>query len=451
MCYDKNIKENFIMKVIKKLLVLLPLTALLAGCNTGNSTDHSALPSGGEAKEIIFGSEEDRKGLADGVEAFASKVMSSSTFELSSKGSYGFKLDVEELKVPVSGGVETFKGKAAIEDVEGELKAGVSFKDDKLAAYLTGSGSGSLEVGYELPDSVWGQIPQEVKDYGLLQKNSDSFKASDLGVDAYVKDGKVYVNADKQGNRKFVEDVLSTKLIDVKKMAKEMGGIEDISKMISDMSLKYVFENVVPEKYSLPFPSIPEGYISNMIVSALAMINNPGEEYKEYVDMAKDIISTLTLKTYVYSKDSGYSYGFEFGVENMEQVDSVYSKVKSYIPSSSSGKLPSKLSEFLKGYGFDFTKFSFHVGFAFGVDGKLFFGANEDIEVKINFSYPVEEGKSVSLKGEYGLSADLGVELTASDADISSKIPSNSELAKFEHFALPVGGAKNSDSGVESR
>ena len=415
------------MKSLKKWLVVLPLTALLAACNTGGSSE-SDLPSGGTATEIVFGTEEVRNKFADDVDLFARNVLAAKTYELDANASGDMKVVLDELKVPYGNGIETVKGSVKAEGLEGSLKAGVSFKDGAFIGYANAKGSGSLSVSYELPDAIYSEIPPEMAEtYGIKQKNSDKFSAKDVGADAYIVNGNIYVNADKQANRDFAKSVLNTSLVKLPDLLKDMAKIDDAAKYIDEFPLKYVLPGYGPK--DIPnMPVIPEGTVANYIKQFLAMINDPSEEAKAYVDMAKEILSTLSLKSYVYSADSEYSYGFSMGIDSVEQLDTVYAKVLSFIPEKPQG-MPDKISTFLESYGFKLNTFSIHVSLAFGVNGKLFLGAGEKIDIGVDMQVP---NSQVHIKGSYGLNYDAGLTLTASNNSLADKIPSREELATYQ-------------------
>ena len=346
------------MKSLKKWLVVLPLTALLAACNTGGSSE-SDLPSGGTATEIVFGTEEVRNKFADDVDLFARNVLAAKTYELDANASGDMKVVLDELKVPYGNGIETVKGSVKAEGLEGSLKAGVSFKDGAFIGYANAKGSGSLSVSYELPDAIYSEIPEDVKNYGLKQKNSDKFSAKDVGADAYIVNGNIYVNADKQANRDFAKSVLNTSLVKLPDLLKDMAKIDDAAKFIDEFPLKYVVPGFAPK--DVPnMPVIPEGTVANYIKQFLAMVNNPNpdEQTKAIIDMAKDVLSTLSLKSYVYSADSEYSYGFSMGIDSVEQLDSLYAKIISYIPNVPAEMPKDKISTFLERFGFKLNTFS---------------------------------------------------------------------------------------------
>lgn len=447
------------MKSLKKWLVVLPLAALLAACNNNNGGDptdqskKSALPAGGELKEVLVTKDTAvREKFADDVEAFVINVLGSDTFELESKASGSISANLDKLEFPYNSKQIEVKAGVSLSDLNAESKIGVSFKDSKLEGYANAMGSGKLGLSYELPDELYSEIPEEYRTkYGIAQKNSDSFTATDVGVDAYIKDGKAYVNGDKEANRTFAKSVLNTKLVKVGDLLKDFAHIEDASKFLDDLSLKYVFDGVPTQGPSTEvWPSVKVGDIAPYIKQFLTLVNEPAEKDKELVDMVLDIISTLSLKTYVYSADSDYSYAFSAGVDSMEQLDNVYAKIISYIPDRPQG-IPLSISSFLSEYGVTVSKFSFHINLAFGVGGKAFLGMDEDIKVSMdNSAKPIKtQGGNVVIKAGYELSSDSGIEFTASKKGIpANKFPSAEELATYEEFSLPFGGAKNGADGV---
>lgn len=426
------------MKSLKKMMVLLPLAAMAASCSSGGGAgSNSSLPAGGKAEEIIFGSEEVRGKFADSVEQFVKNAFSAKTVEVGSKLDYTFKVNLDEITVPYGkDGTAKFKGGVGVEEVKSEVNAGVSFLNDKVVAYADAKGSGKASISYSIPDNVWAdakagaaQAGINLDDFGIKQSNSDSFEAKDLEVKAYLKDGVAYVDGSKDANRSFVKSVLNTKLADmskVKEFAKQYG--VDIDKIVDEASLKYKFP--VGE---IPAPKMPEapadGVISGYIKQALAMLNSPDEQAKQYIDLAKEVISLLGFQTYVYSADSDYSYGVEMKVDGMAQVQKIYEKVMSVVNPTYSGNAPKDLVAFLKGYGIEFKTFKFGLAFAFGVKGNIFVGFNDEIDVSANISQ-----QDVTVKGNCLLKTDAGVELKASNNDISGKLPSADELAKFEEF-----------------
>ncbi len=425
------------MKSLKKMMVLLPLAAMAASCSGGGAGKNSALPAGGKAADIVFGSEEVRNTFADSVEQFVKNVLSSKTLELGSKLDYTFKVDLKELTTPYGqDSTATFKAGVGIEDVKSEVNAGVSFLNDKVVAYADAKGSGKASVSYSIPDNVWAdakagsaQSGVSLDDFGIKQSNSDSFEAKELEVKAYLKDGVAYVDGSKDANRSFVKSVLNTKLANmskVKEFAKQYG--VDIDKIVDEASLKYKFP-----VGDIPVPQLPaapaDGVISGYVKQALAMLNSPDEQAKQYIDLAKEIISLLNFQTYVYSADSDYSYGVEMKIDGMAQVQKIYEKVMSVVDPTYASGAPKDLVAFLKGYGFDIKTFKLGLAFAFGVKGNLFVGFEEEIDVDADVNID-----PVVVKGNYLLKTDAGVELKASNNDISGKLPSADELAKFEEF-----------------
>ena len=164
------------------------------------------------------------------------------------------------------------------------------------------------------------------------------------------------------------------------------------------------------------------------------MLNSPDEQAKQYIDLAKEVISLLGFQTYVYSADSDYSYGVEMKVDGMAQVQKIYEKVMSVVDPTYSSGAPKDLVAFLKGFGIEFKTFKLGLAFAFGVKGNVFVGFNEEIDVNANISQ-----QGVTVKGNYLLKTDAGFEAKLSSNDISNKIPAAAELAKFEEF-VPVNG-----------
>lgn len=425
------------MKSLKKWLVVLPLTALLAACNTGGSSD-SDLPSGGKATEIVFGTEEVRNKFANDVDAFVRNMVGFKTYEIDAKTEGKMNVALDELQIPFGNGIEKVKASVKAEGLKGELKAGVSFLDNAAVAYANATGSGSLSVSYELPDAIYSTIPAEMAEkYGIKQKNSDKFSASQVGANAYLTGGNLYVNADRVSNRNFAKSVLDTSLVKLPDLLKDMAQIDDPAKYIDEFPLKYVVPGFAGE--NIPnVPVIPEGQIAEAVKGFLAMVNTPDlpQEQKELVDMVKTVLSTLSLKSYVYSEDSEYSYGFSMGIDNVAQLDDVYSRIVSLIPQKPEG-MPEKLSTFLESYGFKLNTFSIHFSVAFGVNGKLFVGAGEEIDVAVDLQVPQSQ---VHVKGSYNLSTDFGCTLTGSNNSLADKLPSAEELKDYQPLALPVRG-----------
>lgn len=411
---------------MKKLLVALPMLAMLVACGGGNGGKKGSLPSGAKEKDLIFCDEATRTEIAENAEKLVNNVLNAKSLSLS--GAVVAEANINgSVEAPVSS-KDTTNGKVSAglkAKGDATLEGAVSFKTGKLLGYINANANGSLSANYEISDNLWATVPEEVEAMGVKQKNSLSLSASNVGADVYLKDGNLYADVSKEGNKKLVNDVFNLSVVDFSAIEKAAGMKEG---QLKQMILGYLGKYYVPlfddsqldiDSYiAMAKQNLPEGSIKTMVKSGLDMINSDDAQTKQYAEMAKKYLELLGVKTYVYSSGD-YTYGVTMNIDGMEQLEKVYKEVKT-MAGESAGQLPSSLDAVLKQYGVSISTVKYSVNLAVGVKGNIFFGQQFALKGSVNYTKSVP-----AIKGDVDLSGSWEYKLAAGQEDISNKIPAN--------------------------